>query len=318
MRSRHLQQGVAYLMISGLLLAGVALPARSKGAGGGHAPTGGHAPVGGPAPVGHLGHLGVLGVLGAISTNNATNNNAPVSVFGVTVGNANSTANNSVSPVGVTVGNANSTTTANNSVSPVGVNTTSATVGTTSTSTATSTTSTSTSASSASTSSVGKSAPTAAAPVGTAVAASPANAGRRIMLASAEAATADEEVGRLVEGISAQAESTLNACWLDTPDCVADALDRYAAALQQIAPRLPPALRSLPGIVATAARKARAARSPQEAVLILRHAIAQVHKSIALLRADEPMVPEAATRAGGLVVATLQVAQDRLERAVGL
>ncbi len=107
-------------------------------------------------------------------------------------------------------------------------------------------------------------------------------------------------------------------CWLDTPDCVADALDRYAAALQQIAPRLPPALRSLPAIVARAARRARAASSPQEAVLILRHAIAQVHKSIALLRADEPMVPAAATRAGGLVVATLQVAQDRLEKAVGL
>jgi hypothetical protein len=148
--------------------------------------------------------------------------------------------------------------------------------------------------------------------------ASPANAGRRIVLASAEAVTVDDEVGSLVESISAQAESTISVCWLDSPDCIADALDRYAAALQQIAPRLPPALRSLPGIVARAARKARAASSPQEAVLILRHAIAQVHKSIALLRADEPMVPVAATRAGGLVVATLQVAQDRLERAVGL
>ncbi len=292
MRSRHIQQGVACLMISGLLLAGVAIPARSKGAAAAAGPGSGHAPAGGHAPVGHLGHLGVfgvLGVLGAISTNNTTNNNAPVSVFGVTVGNTNSTANNSVSTVGV--------------------NATNATVGTTSTSTSTST---------ASTSSVGKSAPTAAAPVGTAATASPANAGRRIVLASVETAPVDDGVGSLVESISAQAESTLSVCWLDTPDCVADALDRYAAALQQIAPRLPPALRSLPAIVARAARRARAASSPQEAVLILRHAIAQVHKSIALLRADEPMVPAAATRAGGLVVATLQVAQDRLEKAVGL
>jgi len=119
----------------------------------------------------------------------------------------------------------------------------------------------------------------------------------------------DDGVGTLVESISQQAESALSVCWLDTPDCVADVLDRYAAALRQIAPRLPPALRNLPGIVARAAKRARAATSAQEAVLILRHAIAQVHKSIALLKADDPVEQRADTRAGGFVVATLQVAQ---------
>ena len=128
----------------------------------------------------------------------------------------------------------------------------------------------------------------------------------------------DDGVGTLVESVSQQADSALSACWLDTPDCVADALDRYAAALRQIAPRLPPALRNLPGIVARAAKRARAATSAQEAVLILRHAIAQVHKSIALLKADDPLEQRADTRAGGFVVATLHIAQEKLETAVGL
>ncbi len=74
----------------------------------------------------------------------------------------------------------------------------------------------------------------------------------------------------------------------------------------------------MPGIVARAAKRARAATSAQEAVLILRHAIAQVHKSIALLKADDPVAQRADTRAGSFVVATLQVAQAKLETAVGL
>lgn len=287
MRSRHFQKGVAYLTLSGLVLAGVAVPARSK------APAGGHAPVGHIGHLGQIGHrgqignFGVFGVLGLAPANNTSNNNAPVSVFGVNVGNTN---------------NAVSTNATNVSVSTSSTSTTASNVSTGSSST------------------VGKSAPTAPAPSATAAVAaataSPASAGRRIF---ANAWTPMEDgVGTLVESISQQAESALSVCWLDTPDCVADVLDRYAAALRQIAPRLPPALRNLPGIVARAARRARTATSAQEAVLILRHAIAQVHKSIALLKADDPVAQRADTRAGGFVVATLQVAQEKLETAVGL
>ena len=47
-------------------------------------------------------------------------------------------------------------------------------------------------------------------------------------------------------------------------------------------------------------------------------AIAEVHKTIALIRADDPITLKAQTREGAFVVETLQVANDKLEKAVGL
>jgi hypothetical protein len=44
-------------------------------------------------------------------------------------------------------------------------------------------------------------------------------------------------------------------------------------------------------------------------------AIAAVHKTIALLRADDPVTLKAETREGGFVVETLQVASIKLEKA---
>jgi hypothetical protein len=85
-----------------------------------------------------------------------------------------------------------------------------------------------------------------------------------------------------------------------------------------LAPNLPPQLRSLPAIVAKAAKKVRAAKSTAEAVRAVKSAIAQVHKTISLLKADDSATRQTVTRDGALVVETLQVASDKLEKAVGL
>ena len=119
-----------------------------------------------------------------------------------------------------------------------------------------------------------------------------------------------------VRFVTRQAEESLAECSLDLPDCIADALDRYAAALRQI--DLPRELRTLPNVVATAASRVRRARTPQEASRAVRTAIAEVHKAIELVRADDPFTQRVETRAGALVAQTLEVADAKLERAVGL
>ncbi|MGO8797934.1 MAG: hypothetical protein ACLQJL_02475 [Roseiarcus sp.] len=126
------------------------------------------------------------------------------------------------------------------------------------------------------------------------------------------------DIVSMVERASANAQQQVDACQADTPPCIADALDAYAEALRKLAPFLPPQLRNLPTIVATAAKKVRAAKTKAEAVQAVRTAIAQVHKSISLLRADDAVTRDVGTREGALVVQTLQVADDKLEKAVGL
>jgi hypothetical protein len=127
-----------------------------------------------------------------------------------------------------------------------------------------------------------------------------------------------DDAGLGVKALSRGAEAAIDECDYETPECVADVLDRYAAALRQIAPQLPPALRNLPDIVARAATRVRASRTREEAVKALKVAIAEVHKSIALLKADDPAAVPAGTREGSFVVETLQVADNKLEKAVGL
>ena len=124
--------------------------------------------------------------------------------------------------------------------------------------------------------------------------------------------------GALVETISAEAAAAIDQCDYETPYCVADALDNYAATLRRIAPQLPPRLRALPNIIARAASRVRASRSREEAVKAVNTAIAEVRKTIALLKADDPLTRKAGTRDGALVVETLRVADNKLERAVGL
>ena len=123
-----------------------------------------------------------------------------------------------------------------------------------------------------------------------------------------------------VSNLSRSAQQAIEACGLDqaTTKCVADILDKYATELAEIAPQLPLPLRALPNIVATSARKVRAARTKTEAVRAIREAIVAVHKTIELLKADDPGVRQVATREGAFVAATLAVADAKLEKAVGL
>jgi hypothetical protein len=126
------------------------------------------------------------------------------------------------------------------------------------------------------------------------------------------------DVVAMVQAASDHTQDVVQGCQADTPPCIADALDAYAEALRKLAPYLPPQLRTLPTIVATAAKKVRAAKTKAEAVEAVKTAIAEVHKRIALLRADDADTRQVGTREGTLVVETLQVASDKLERAVGL
>jgi hypothetical protein len=126
------------------------------------------------------------------------------------------------------------------------------------------------------------------------------------------------DAGSAVKALSRGAETAIDECDYQTPECVADILDRYAAALRQIAPQLPPALRNLPEIVERAATRVRVSRTRAEAVKALKIAIAEVHKSIALLKADDPAALPTGTREGSFVAETLQVADNKLEKAVGL
>ena len=132
------------------------------------------------------------------------------------------------------------------------------------------------------------------------------------------AAAGSLDVVAMVLAASGHTDEVIQGCQADTPPCIADALDAYAEALRKLAPYLPPQLRTLPTIVATAAKKVRSAKTTAEAVRAVKTAIAEVHKRIALLRADDPDTRQLGTREGTLVVETLQVASDKLERAVGL
>ena len=126
------------------------------------------------------------------------------------------------------------------------------------------------------------------------------------------------DVGGAVKAITRATEHIIDRCDCDTKECVAAALDNYAAALAQLAPQLPIELRNLPNVVATAARRVRAAHTRRQAVQALNIAVSAVHKTIALLRADDPATLKAETREGNFVAETLQVASNKLDKATGL
>lgn len=130
--------------------------------------------------------------------------------------------------------------------------------------------------------------------------------------------TAADDVEAEVKAASDSAQAAIAVCGVETPSCVADALEAYADALEKLAPRLPPRLRTLPAIIRKAAHNVRIAKTPAAAVRAVKLAIAEVHKTISLLRADDSVTRQVGTREGTLVVETLQVASDKLEKAVGL
>lgn len=121
-----------------------------------------------------------------------------------------------------------------------------------------------------------------------------------------------------VRAASDNAQAAISLCAIDKPACVADALDAYADELEKLAPRLPPRLRALPGILRKASHNIRAAKTPAAAVRAVKIAIAEVRKTISLLQADDVATRSVGTREGSLVAATLQVASNKLQKAVGI
>jgi predicted RNase H-like HicB family nuclease len=124
--------------------------------------------------------------------------------------------------------------------------------------------------------------------------------------------------GAAVKSVTRAAEAAISKCPEDNPLCVADALDAYADALRNLSPPLPPDLQTLPDVVSRAARRVRQAKTKAQAVKAIKIAIAEVHKTISLLKADDPVVLKAETRQGDFVAETLEVADNKLEKAVGL
>ena len=125
------------------------------------------------------------------------------------------------------------------------------------------------------------------------------------------------DAGDAVKALSRATQRYIKQCECATQACVADALDQYAEALAEVAPGLAPQLRDMPAVVARAARRVRAARTPAAAVGALHEAMAVIHKDISLIRAEDPDFPRE-TRGGDFVAETLAVASLALERGGGI
>ncbi|MCB4805494.1 filamentous hemagglutinin family protein [Methylobacterium brachiatum] len=101
-------------------------------------------------------------------------------------------------------------------------------------------------------------------------------------------------------------------------NCFGNALDAFADELDLQAQQLPPAFRGLPAVIRQAARQVRAARTVTEARAAVQVALVAVKKAISLVRADDPAVARIQVRQGNAIYTALQVADNRLSRAVGL
>ncbi len=121
-----------------------------------------------------------------------------------------------------------------------------------------------------------------------------------------------------LRAISQSMENYFRRCQNPTRTTIADALDAYAAKLQVLAPRLPPALRNIPAIVAQGAQRVRAARSRTEAVAVLRQTVAAVHKEIALVLSDDPQTRGREVRDGDVIAGALGDANVALVNSGGL
>lgn len=127
-----------------------------------------------------------------------------------------------------------------------------------------------------------------------------------------------QDVNDTVKDLSRDTQAYIRDCGCVAQACIADALDEYARALAEIAPRLPPRLQNAPEIIATAARRVRIARTKKEALTALNDAMAAIHKDIELVKAEDPNADPRNTRGGDFVVETLSVASLSLEKGGGL
>jgi len=121
-----------------------------------------------------------------------------------------------------------------------------------------------------------------------------------------------------LRAISQSLENYFKHCQNPTQTTIANALDEYAAKLQVLAPRLPPALRNVPAIVAESARRVRAARTRSEAVAALRQTVAAVHKEIALVLSEDPETRSREVRDGDVIAGALGGANVALVNSGGL
>jgi filamentous hemagglutinin family protein len=121
-----------------------------------------------------------------------------------------------------------------------------------------------------------------------------------------------------LRAISQSMENYFRRCQNPTQTTIGDALDAYAAKLQVLAPRLPPALRNVPAIVAEGAKRVRAAASRAEAVAVLRQTVAAVHKEIALVLSDDPQTRSREVRDGDVIAGALGDANVALVNSGGL
>jgi hypothetical protein len=121
-----------------------------------------------------------------------------------------------------------------------------------------------------------------------------------------------------LRAISQAMENYFRRCQNQTQTTIANALDEYSAKLQVLAPRLPPALRNIPAIVAEGARRVRAARTRTEAVAVLRQTVAAVHKEIALVLSEDPETRGRELRDGEAVAGALGSASVALVNSGGL
>ena len=121
-----------------------------------------------------------------------------------------------------------------------------------------------------------------------------------------------------LRAISQSLENYFKHCQNPTQTTIADALDTYAAKLQVLAPRLPPALRNVPTIIAEGARRVRAARSRTEAMAVLHETIAAVHKEIALVLSEDPGTRSRELRDGDVIEGALGATSVALVNSGGL
>ena len=125
-------------------------------------------------------------------------------------------------------------------------------------------------------------------------------------------------VAQNVKAVSKAAKFYLENCHCPTATCVADALDRYADALDALGPQLPPQIADLPAIVRRSAQNVRSARTLTAARTAVKVAIATIDAKLKLLTVADADARDENVRSAHYVADTLNVAEVSLTRVSGL
>ena len=136
-----------------------------------------------------------------------------------------------------------------------------------------------------------------------------------------DAATFSDPAAAIL-AISAATSQYVERCRDASQEDIANALDRYADALEIIIQKLPPKLRAqlrhIPALVRAAAVRARAAPTRAAAVRVLKQTVAQVHREIMLVRAEDPDSQRIRNAVNTGVSGVLNSAAVALARAEGI